>query len=239
MQGTVEVEERGHVLLVTLAAPGVGADTSGRLLGEHLASLRETVDGSVRVVVVTGSADAFHWGASDTASKTTPGRAVSALQVPVIAAIAGDCFDGGLELALACDLRIAAEDARFAIRQVQRGGLPMDGGVQRLARLVGRAHALRMLLTGDIIGTEEARRIGLVQQTGGLEAALALAEGIAQAAPVATAYTKEAVHQGMELPLSAGLRLEADLSFLLHSTSDRSEGLDAFRDRRKPHFEGR
>jgi enoyl-CoA hydratase/carnithine racemase len=190
-------------------------------------------DDAVRVLVVRGPRPA------DTAAIA----AASAVTKPTVAWVEGDCFDQGLELALACDIRVAAPNARFAMRQVRDGKLPHDGGTQRLPRAVGIAHALRLLLTGEEIDAEEALRIGLVQQIGDAEEVEQMASAIAAGAPIAAAYAKEAVVSGADLSLAQGARLEADLSVLLHSTDDRAAGLRAFKGRSDqgswPKFEGR
>jgi len=168
---------------------------------------------------------------------------VSQLEQPAIAAINGDAFGEGLELALACDLRICAEHARLAMPQIQYGKIPWDGGTQRLSRLVGRGKALELILTGDMVDAQEAYRIGLVNQvipyTQLMETAMDVARKIASRAPIALKYAKEAVHKGMDMTLEQGLRLEADLYLLLQTTRDRKEGIRAFQEKRTPQFEGR
>jgi enoyl-CoA hydratase len=161
---------------------------------------------------------------------------------PIIAAIRGYAFGGGLELALACDIRIAGDDARLGLTEVDLAIIPGGGGTQRLPRLVGRGKALEMILTGARIDAREALRIGLVERvvpaaevkTAGLE----LARTLAAKAPVALRYAKEAVVKGLELPLADGLRLENDLATLLRTTEDRIEGAKAFLEKRKPRFTG-
>ena len=188
---------------------------------------------AVRVLVVRGP-----WPADTDAI-----AAVSGVTKPTVAWMEGDCFDQGLELALACDIRVAAPNARFAMRQVRDGKLPHDGGTQRLPRAVGNAHALRLLLTGEEIDAEEALRIALVQQIGDAKEVEQMASAIATGAPIAAAYAKEAVLLGADMSLAQGARLEADLSVLLHSTDDRAKGLRAFKGRSVqgsgPKFEGR
>ncbi len=219
-------EHRGAVATVTL-----GADD--RQLAGEFAALDD--DESVRVIVIAGTA---HAGALDDAIP-----AVAALLTPSLAAIDGDCLDEALELALASDVRIASGASRFGMRQVADGRLPRHGGTQRLTRAVGRAHALRLLLTSDVIGADEALRIGLVQAVVPASqlapAVAALAEQIAAGGPIAAAYAKEAVAAGSDLTLAQGLALEHDLSVLLHSTDDRAEGLRAFAKRRAPSYRGR
>jgi enoyl-CoA hydratase/carnithine racemase len=165
------------------------------------------------------------------------------LDRPVIVALNGDTTGQGLELALACDIRIATETSCFALPQVRRGLLPSDGGTQRLARLVGRAKALEMILTGEAIDAREALRIGLANRIvppgQAVPTAMEIAQKMASMAPIALRYVKEAVLKGMDMTLEQGLRLEEDLYLLLYTTQDRAEGIKAFREKRAPRFEGR
>ena len=230
----VVVHRRGPVAVVTLNRPG-GSDVPAAELTRALEdACARLADDDARAVVLTGTGDRFATGNVGGAA-----AAVAALRMPTIASINGDCLDGGLEVALACDVRVAASGARLGLRSVPEGRLPADGGTQRLLRLVGRAHALRLLLTGDVIDAAEALRIGLVQSVGGSAAADELADRVAAAAPIAAAYVKEAVLRGGDLALDQGLRLEADLSILLHSTADRAKGLASFADGTRPEYDGR
>ncbi len=167
---------------------------------------------------------------------------ISRLDVPVLAAIQGDAIGQGLELALACDLRITSEGSRFGLTQVRTGAVPWDGGTQRLCRLVGKARAMEMILSGEVIDAGEALRIGLVSRIvrrGELmTTVMGLAREMASRAPIAVKYAKETICKGMDLTLEQGLRLEADLYFLLHTTRDRTEGIQAFRNKRTPTFRG-
>ena len=176
----------------------------------------------------------------DSISVTEP---VGNLACPVLAEMNGPTIALGLELALACDIRVTGKSARFGFPHVQYGLIPGDGGTQRLARVVGQAKAMEMILTGELIDAEEAYRIGLVSKVVPHDAAMTTAMEIAQTmaskGPIALRYAKEAIHKGMDLTLEQGLRLEADLYFLLHTTKDRTEGIKAFREKRKPEFEGR
>jgi enoyl-CoA hydratase/carnithine racemase len=165
------------------------------------------------------------------------------LSRPVIAAIKGEALSAGLELALACDVRIAGEGARFGLPETAQGLLPSGGGTQRLPRIVGRAKALQMVLLGEVIDAKEALRCGLVSRVVADDAvdneALALAERIAARGPLAVRYAKEAVLRGMEMPLEQALRFETDLTVILQTTEDRTEGVRAFLEKREPHFKGR
>lgn len=168
---------------------------------------------------------------------------IARLDRPVIAAINGDAIGKGLELALACDLRIAAETSCFALDQIKSGLIPCDGGTQRLSRLVGKGKALEMILAGESIDAQEAFRIGLVTRIVPpqelMTVVTAMAKEMASKAPIALRYTKEAISKGMDLTLEQGLRLEADLYLLIHTTQDRTEGIQAFREKKTPHFKGR
>ncbi len=195
-------------------------------------------DTDARVLLLSGDWSAIgaslHDGAGD-----DPVAALAALRIPVIAWVDGDCHDEALELALAADIRIAGESAMFRMGHAREGRIPSHGGTQRLTRAVGRGQALRLLLTGEPLDADEALRVGLVHDVGDLEDAEELATGIADAGPIAAQYAKEAIAASADLPLRDGMRLEADLSILLHSTADRAEGLRAFAEKRRPRFEGR
>ena len=213
-------------------------------------------DGKTRVVILTGAGPVFSHGrdrfddGEDSPSLTVGqwlelhrvSRTLAELKVPSIAAINGDAVDHGLELALACDLRVAAQGAKLGFTDLSRGMIPWDGGTQRLARIVGKARAMELLLTGRQVKAKEALSIGLVSMVTPrdrvLETAEELASRIASGAPIAVQYTKEAVHKGMDLSLEQGLALEADLSFILQSTRDRMEGVQSFLEKRKPKFTG-
>ncbi|PKB80185.1 MAG: hypothetical protein BZY88_09655 [SAR202 cluster bacterium Io17-Chloro-G9] len=168
--------------------------------------------------------------------------AVASLAVPVLVVINGDALDHGLELALAGDVRIAAQEARFGLTDVHLGTLPWDGGTQRLPRLVGPAWARDMILTGRTIDAFQALAIGLVNQVepkGNLAAAAdKIAQDLVSGGPIAARYAKEALVKGLDLTLSQGLGLEADLNVILQSAADRAEGIRSFKERRPPRFSG-
>ena len=169
--------------------------------------------------------------------------AIADVPQPTVATIRGVAHSAGLELALACDMRVAAAGATFAMPETARGLVPRGGGTQRLPRIVGRAQALRLLLTGECIDAAEALRIGLVSAVvpDGEEvaAATAIARTIASRGPLATRFVKEAITRGIELPLEEALRLELELTVLLQTTADRAEGVAAFVEGREPGFVGR
>jgi enoyl-CoA hydratase/carnithine racemase len=173
----------------------------------------------------------------------TQSRAVGVMTKPTIAAIKGYCVGGGLEMALACDLRVAAEDAKLGLTEVRRGLIPGAGGTQRLTRAVGITKALEMCLTGDTVTGSEAQRLGLVNiavpAADVLKSAEDLAARILKGAPMSVAFIKESIKKGIELPLDEGLRLEADLSALIGMTEDAKEGPRAFAEKRAPVWKGR
>jgi enoyl-CoA hydratase/carnithine racemase len=204
------------------------------------------IDDSMRVVLLHARGADFCTGGP--ALPATAGRfvelrvaeTVASLPQPVVAALQGDVFDQGFELALATDIRIAASDSRFAMRQVTGGNLPFDGGTQRLPRLAGRGLALDMLLTGRILTAPEALEAGLITRIVGperlLQSARSVAAAIAGRGRTAGRFAKEAVLRGTEMPFDDALRLEADLSLLLFGDPERAEGLAAFREKRRPRF---
>jgi enoyl-CoA hydratase len=168
---------------------------------------------------------------------------LEALPVPVIAAVNGFALGGGCELAMACDIRIASENAKFGQPEVNLGIPPGYGGTQRTTRLIGPGMALLLCLTGEMIDAAEALRIGLVQRVVPLAELLPeakrLAASIAAKAPLAVGATKRAIHDGAALPLGAALQLEARAFGSMFATRDFREGTAAFLAKRKPLFEGR
>ncbi len=170
-------------------------------------------------------------------------ESIAGIDRPIIAGISGEAIDRDLELALSCDIRVATEESRFGFTHLEKGLIPRDGGTQRLARLVGKAKALEMILTGIILDAPEAYRIGLVTRVVSGEelenTVMAIAGEMVAKGPIALKYAKEAVNKGMELTLEQGMRLEADLYMLIHTSQDRTEGIRAFQEKRRPKFEGR
>jgi len=255
----IRYEAAEGVATVTLNRPDVHNamnETMRRELTRCFADL--ATDDEVRVIVVTGVGErAFSAGADirEFVEPAPPTRfreqrrrvdfrqAMDHCWQPIIAAIRGYAFGGGLELALACDIRLASEDAQLGLTEVNLAIIPGGGGTQRLPRVVGRGKALEMILTGARISAAEALRIGLVERVVPADRlqteARELARTLADKAPVALRYAKEAVVKGLELPLADGLRLEGDLSTLLRTTDDRLEGARAFLEKRKPKWTGK
>ena len=167
---------------------------------------------------------------------------VAEIEKPVICAIQGSAYDQGLEVALASDVRIADATARFRMGHILTGGMPWDGGTQRLPRLIGPSRAHDMLLTGRELDASEALEFGIVNEAvdpgAASRRAHEVAGAIANHGPIAMRYLKEAVLCGLDGTLEQGLRLEADLSFLLQSTDDRREGIESFLQRRDPTYRG-
>jgi enoyl-CoA hydratase/carnithine racemase len=178
-------------------------------------------------------------GTSGSVSLAEP---IAACERPVIIGIKGDAVGLGLEMALACDVRIASETSKFGLPQIRAGLVPWDGGTQRLPRTVGKAKALEMILTGELVDAQEASRVGLISRMIPADkvttTVMELARDIASKSSVSLEYCKEAIGEGMDLTLEQGLRLEADLYFLMHTTHDRKEGIKAFQEKRKPKFTG-
>src|SRR3954452_18881553 len=248
----LDQSERAGIVYLQVAAPvaaGSAVERLGWAFADACAALaeREVPPAGVALVGLGGafcvqppqsSADCDAVGPA----WATATAAVARLGPPTVAVIGGAAIGPAWEMALACDLRIAAAGARVGSPEARWGRLPAAGGTQRLVRLGGPALALRLLLLGEMLAAPDALALGLVHRVAkadGLTAAQeALLDGLRASAPVALGYTKEAVRQGLELPLVAGLRLEADLAALLQTTDDRAEGLAAFRERRPPRYEG-
>jgi len=234
-------EKEGHIARVTLNRPG-----AGNIIDRQLAREMEDIcaginqDDDIYVVVITGAGDKAFCAGSEL--KSNVAASVAGIDRPVIAAVNGDALGYGLELALSCDIRLASDTAKFGLNQVASGVIPSDGGTQRLPRLIGKGKALELILTAETISAQEAFEIGLVSKVvpeKDLKAEVeTLVQGIATKAPISLRYVKEAVNKGMDLTLEQGLRLEADLYFLLHTTADRTEGIKAFLEKRTPDFKG-
>ena len=259
---TISLAQRDAIAYLELQRPGQENRIDGHLLRELAAACEALADDpQVRVVVLSGgegAAFSMGWDASLLAASAGGGEGeatargerlghtfdfLAQMPRPVICAVNGDAVSAGLELALACDIRLACPEARFAFPETAWGLIPMAGGTQRLARIVGRAAALELILTAEPIDAQTALRIGLVSQVVPrdhlLVEASALAERIAARGPIAVRYAKEAVSQGLDMSLEQALRFETDLTIILQTTEDRAEGVRAFLEKRAPEFHGR
>jgi enoyl-CoA hydratase/carnithine racemase len=255
----VACEREGDLAWITIQRPEVMNCLSFatlRRLRTLLAELR--ADLGLRCLLVTGAGDkAFCAGADLKERKTMPLERVphfvrniralmddvEAMPQPTVAVINGFSFGGGTELALACDLRLAAPHSELGLTETTLAIIPGAGGTQRLPRLIGKSRAKDLILTGRKLGAAEAERIGLVNRVaepGGLRsAALELAGAIAANGPVAVRAAKDAVDRGVELPLAAGLEHEARCYERVLATQDRLEALAAFAEKRRPRYTGR
>jgi enoyl-CoA hydratase len=240
---TIIYTTKDHVVSMTLNRPEA-ANRVNLTLAQELeeACRRINQDDEVYVAVLSGVGKAFRGGGEERGVVYGVASAVASIEKPVIAAINGDALGQGLEIALACDIRLAADSAKLGFPQIAQGSIPADGGTQRLARLVGRGKALELILTAETITAKEALEIGLVDRVVGdklADEAKALAEGIASKGPIALRFIKEAVNKGLDMTLEQGMRLEGDLYFLLHTTTDRTEGITSFLKKRPPKFKNK
>jgi len=255
----VKIERDGGTGWIVLNRPGqINAINDEIRRGVPQALIQLDADPSIRVIVIRGEGARGFCAGADIKERR---GAETSLQVrrrmekvrwietldrvekPVIAAIHGFCMGGGMELALACDIRFASPDAVLALPETGLGLIPGGGGTQRLARVVGPGRAMDLLLTGERLDAEQARAIGLlsrVSQTADslLSEVAALASRIASKPPVATAYAKQAARAAMELDLKRGLDLELHLFSLLAPMQDVKEAALAFREKREPQFTG-
>jgi enoyl-CoA hydratase len=245
------------VALVTLDRPDALNALSAPLLADLIAALQALdLDDAVRAIVLTGAGDrAFAAGADireladATPESLEAGRTfdrwdeLRAIRKPLIAAVRGFALGGGCELAMACDMILAGEDAQFGQPEIRIGVMPGAGGTQRLTRAVGKAKAMELILSGRSMDAREADRLGLVTQVvpaeATVEAALTLAARIAEMPPLAVMAAKAAVGRAQELPLTEGLAAERRAFFDLFATEDQKEGMAAFVAKRPPRWTGR
>jgi enoyl-CoA hydratase/carnithine racemase len=255
----VSLQREDSLAWITLERPSVMNCLSFPTLKRFrtlLAELRE--DLALRCILITGAGEkAFCAGADLKERKAMPAERVphfvrniralmddvEALAQPTIAVINGFCFGGGTELALACDLRVAAEHVELGLTETTLAIIPGAGGTQRLPRLIGKSRAKDLILTGRKLGAGEAERIGLVNRVAPAAelraCALALARAIADNGPVAVRAAKDAIDRGLEMPQGQGLEHEARCYERVLGTSDRLEALAAFAEKRRPSYQGR
>jgi enoyl-CoA hydratase len=251
------VERRGRVGIVTLNRPAALNALNAALIGELGAALDDFEgDEAIGAIVLTGNEKAFAAGADvkEMLPKSYPEiysedfitrgwERVAQCRKPVIAAVAGFALGGGCEIAMMCDIVIAAETARFGQPEITLGTIPGAGGTQRLARFVGKAKAMDLCLTGRMMDAAEAERLGLVSRivpAGELLAeAVKIAESISEMSRPIAMMVKEAVNRAYETTLAEGVRFERRLFHSTFATEDRKEGMAAFIDKRKPAFRNR
>jgi len=200
-------------------------------------------DEEVRVVVMEFDGDIAPSDDLDEVDAASAVEAVAGIRQPVIGVIRGNGLGLGLELAMACDIRVGTEGACFGLPQILDGKIPSAGGTQRLPRLIGRGMALDMIITGRRLDAAHAMSLGPVHRLFAADEltdrASAMGREMAGKSPIAVSYVKEALHKGMDLTLDQGLRMELDLYLLLFTTDDRVEGVTAFGEKRKPKFKGK
>jgi enoyl-CoA hydratase/carnithine racemase len=260
---TIIYEVRNQIAFVTFNRPE-SMNAVNRQMARDLVDACKQIedDNAIRIAIFTGAGEKAFSAGMDlkeraesgsspierrqqklSATIHTQSRAVAAITKPTIAAIRGYCVGGGLEFALACDMRVAADDAKLGLAEVKRGLIPGAGGTQRLARTVGVAKALEICLTGDNVIGSEAMRLGLVNiavpASDYKKAAEDLAGRILKGAPMSVLFIKEAIKKGVELSLDEGFRLESDLSALVGTTEDSKEGPRAFAEKRAPVWKGK
>jgi (E)-benzylidenesuccinyl-CoA hydratase len=260
----IQFERRGSIALITINRPHAMNALDFAANDELIdAWTRVRDDADIRAAVLTGVGDKAFCAGADLKTYTMsyaqrgaaeiravtdgPGfggitRSLDVMK-PIVAAINGYCISGGLELALACDVRLASPNAEFAHQDVRWGFHPCDGATQRLPWIVGLGHALQLILSGDRIGAEEAHRIGLVNRIHPRERlvdeALALAGRMASRAPLAVQAAKSVILRSLGRALEDGLRLESYSFYQLKDTEDLAEGTRAFAEKREPRFRGR
>ena len=253
---TILVETRGHVGLITLNRPNALNALNAALIGE-LGQAVDAFEANPRIacMVLTGSDKAFAAGADikemaaltfiDAFAKDF-GVAldrVALARKPIVAAVAGYCLGGGCELAMMCDVLIAADSAKFGQPEINLGVMPGLGGTQRLPRLIGKAKAMDLILTGRLMDAAEAERAGLVSRVVPaadlLDRAMEVAEKIADLSLPAVMMAKEAVNRSLETSLAEGVRFERRLFHAMFALEDQKEGMAAFVEKRKPNFKNK
>ncbi len=253
-------EKENGLAIITFNRPQVRNALNYQAFDEALeAAIDVDTDDTVRVLILTGAGDrAFVAGAdieelrarntlTELGKRSAQRRVLASLletmSKPTIAAINGFAVGTGLELAMACTIRIASENARFGQPEINLGIMPGNGGSQRLPRLVGEGRAMEMILTGDLIDAQEAYRIGLVNrvvpQTELMHQVKELAVKLAAKSPLAIKLAKNAIHTGFNMSLSDGIEYENKLFAILCGSQDKQEGLNAFLEKRQPDFQGR
>jgi len=253
------LEKEDYLAILYINRPKAMNALNAETLYELEAAVKDVkADPNIKVMIVTGTGDkSFVAGAditfmlplspaegrffSDVGERVM--RGFELLEKPVIAAINGFALGGGCELAMSCDIRLAAENAIFAQPEVGLGVIPGFGGTQRLPRLIGEGRAKELTYTADVINAQEAYRIGLVNHVYPLEQlmdeAKKLAKKIAAKAPLAVGYAKFAIGKGMQVDIDTAMSIESDMFGMCCATEDKFEGMGAFVEKRKPQFKGK
>ncbi len=257
-QEMVQIETVQHAAIVTMNNPPANA-ISPALRSEFIEKLTKlAADAKVRVLVITGSGDKFFAAGANIPELLELNReggfarvkkarefysGIAQFEKPVICAINGICMGGGLELALACDIRIAAEHVKLGLPEVNLGLIPGAGGTQRLPRAIGPGWANYLIFTGEAITAQKAHDIGLVQAVVPsnhlMEETLKIAEKIATKGPLAVGAAKKAMLNGLQETLESGLDIENEAFSEVCETRDKNEGITAFLEKRKPDFKGK
>lgn len=255
---TILAERSGPTLVLTLNRPRRRNAINLQMISDLIDAVHAAEsDSEIRTIVITGTPEYFSAGADLTEAieirNATDGRnyfsrwhalnsTLESSSKPVIAAVEGFCMTGGLELALACDLRVAGEGSTFAITSARIGTVAGAGGTQRLPRVVGIANALDILFAAEPIDAAEAFRVGLINRLtkkgDALNAAKGMSEFYAQRAPLSLAFAKRAVHRGMQMDLTSAIEFETFLVTTIYGTRDKQEGISAFLEKRRPAFDG-
>ena len=254
LQGAVRFERDGALAIITIDHPPANAISRAVVAGIRQGLEEAAADENCRAAILTGAGPKFFAAGADISEFGSAGGDtiatgqqltldMEASRLPIVGAINGIAFGGGCELAMACDIRIAAETARFGQPEIKLGIIPGWGGTQRLPRLIGRSAAMELLLTGDPIDAARALQLGLVARVVDaatlLDAARDLAGRFAAQAPLAVAATKRAVVSGLDHPLADGLEAERGEFVGLFGTEDAREGITAFLEKRSPSWTGR
>jgi len=254
----IKTEKSGPAYIITLNRPDKRNAISTLVMGEIIAAVTEAdEDPAMRGIIITGGEKFFSAGAdlNEAQALDSPTQTLAYLKkwhrlcrtleehnLPVIGAIEGFCMTGGFELALAFDIRIAAEDASFAMTSARIGTVAGAGGTQRLPRIVGPAKALEIMFNADPIDSQEADRIGLVNKVvpkgKAMEAAKAMVDHYATRAPMSLAFIKHTVHTGMQMDLVSSLDYESFIVSTIYESKDRREGIGAFLEKRTAKFKG-
>jgi enoyl-CoA hydratase len=251
----IVVETVGKAGIIRLHRPQALNALCDQLMAELGAQLRAfDADAAIAAIIVTGSEKAFAAGADIKEMQRrrypsvvredfiAPWEIITTVKKPVIAAVAGFALGGGCELAMMCDIILAADTAKFGQPEINLGVIPGAGGTQRLTRAIGKAKAMEMILTGRMMGADEAERANLVARVVPaadlMAEALKLAEKLAALSPVALVAAKQAVNRAFETTLGEGVRVERSLFLPLFGTADQREGMAAFVEKRQPRFSG-